>query len=132
MNWIRGNERRKFYLIISLFLLVVTGFKIYRESYGLAMTSFLIITSLFSLEFFMPSLSERLFKLWLRFAKLLGHINTTILLTLVYAFCLVPIALLARVFAGESPYSTAQCRKRRSSWFPIAPDERPDRYTTPY
>lgn len=63
---------------------------------------FYIALALLFTGIFLGNLSYRIAKLWMRFADLLGHINTRIILTAIFFLLLTPLAFIYRLFHGDS------------------------------
>lgn len=59
---------------------------------------------------------------WMKFAAVLGFINARILLTLVFAALIIPIALLLRTL-GRTPISSSPSRAQQSYWRLRRPEE---------
>lgn len=76
---------------------------------------------------FIPSWLEPPRKLWMKLATVLGFINTWILLTLVFAGLVTPVAILLRVLS-KRPIQVATEDRRESYWHRRDPsDFRPER-----
>ncbi|WP_421764922.1 SxtJ family membrane protein [Ekhidna sp.] len=48
-----------------------------------------------------PVLARQINRAWMKLAQILGWINSRILLTIVYAFILVPLAMISRLFKKD-------------------------------
>jgi hypothetical protein len=66
---------------------------------------------------------------WMRFAGLLGFVNSRIILTIVFFVLLTPIALIRRLLASDP----LQTRRHEGTYWRDRKDERnPDHYDHPY
>lgn len=59
-------------------------------------------------------LSEKITQGWMKFAEVLGRINATILLSLVFFVVVTPMAFLRRLFGGKDLLSLRNARKTPS------------------
>jgi hypothetical protein len=67
---------------------------------------------------------------WLRFARVLGHVNSRVLLTLLFAVVFVPVSLVWRL-VGTDPLGRR--RERWPGWVPAPPSHRErDHYARMY
>lgn len=97
-----NKEIRDIRLVFSA-LSLVAGAAAYRNfpsvlSYLLLFTDFL----LWPLILFSPLGLRPLFKVWMRTARVVGHLNTQILLTIGFFFLIAPLGALMRA-AGKDP-----------------------------
>ncbi|MBI4403953.1 MAG: hypothetical protein HY537_07325 [Deltaproteobacteria bacterium] len=125
-----NKEQRKFYVIVGLVLLSLGVWKILKSRYPAGPILLMSGLLIFAIEFIFRTAATRLFSWWMVFAQWLGMINTKVLLTLVYFLFLVPTVFLKNIFAKPSPYSSDQCRKRRSAWFALPRQD--SGYENPY
>ena len=58
---------------------------------------------------------RRLYSLWMKFARILARVNTTILLTLVYFLIIGPIAIVLKAFGKDLLDRKAE--RRSSYWY---------------
>lgn len=103
-------EIRAVFLIFSgVFLLLA-----YRLRPGAASIAFAVISAaLLTMLIASPELLLPAFKLWLRFAHLMGKINTQILLFIVYVLIFLPVGICMRLFRPD-PLNR---KRNRSSTF---------------
>jgi len=71
---------------------------------------------------FKPSWLVPIEKGWLRFAAVLGLINSRILLTVVFIIIVIPITVVLRIL-GKSPIETSWKSSRSSYWHSRNPEE---------
>ncbi|HWP82575.1 MAG TPA: hypothetical protein VNN76_07970 [Bacteroidota bacterium] len=62
----------------------------------------------------MESIGKKLYAAWMRFAQLLGFVNTRILLTLAYLFIIGPAKLVAVIFRKD--FLDRSIKKDGTSW----------------
>lgn len=77
---------------------------------------FYIALALLFIGIFIKGLSSKIAKFWLRFADLIGYINTRIILTAVFFFMLTPIAFVYRLLHGDFLNITNKETNRKSYW----------------
>ena len=75
-----------------------------------------------TMGFFLPSWLDPVRRFWMRLAAVLGAVNSRILLTVVFAGLLTPLALLLRLL-GRQPIQTAMCRTAATHWHKRRPEE---------
>jgi hypothetical protein len=132
---INKKQQRPFLMGMAFFLILLSFYKLWRGH-----SSELTLISLFTLgtflgisELFLPQIANPLFAGWMKFASLLGHVNTTLIVSLIFFAVLTPVGMLRRIFLKNSPLSDASCRKRKSSWFAIEGGiPSPESYHNPY
>lgn len=114
----RKQQRQFFIYILGIPLMAIGGWKIYRQAYWIG--SLLIVSgiALVSLQIYANKAAEKLFRGWMQFAKILGTVNTWLLLSLIYLLVFIPLGLLKRSFQQKVPEEEA-FKKQQSSWIPI-------------
>jgi hypothetical protein len=70
-------------------------------------------------------------KVWMALARVLGFINSRILLSVVFFLLVAPVALLLKLL-GRDPLARRRDPKASSYWLPHPPAEDPQRYKHPY
>ncbi|MEH3113856.1 SxtJ family membrane protein [Pedobacter terrae] len=106
-------ENRKFGLIVgtAFVLLCIIFWKgTYLQHLFLLLSLGLIITAIVA-----PLYLEPIRKIWLNIGHILGVVNGTVLLTLVFIFILSPIAFLRRLFKKQS-LKTKKNKQLASYW----------------
>lgn len=70
----------------------------------------------------LPSIGELIINYWFKFGGVLGKINGTILLSVIYVFVLVPTALIKRVVSGNTisnkPPKQSNFKERNRTYTP--------------
>lgn len=132
MNSTNAKQRRQFYLILSVFFLALGFWKLYRGKPLAPYVCFISSVLFVLLEFVFKALGRVVFEVWMKFAHLLGTINTTILLTVIYFVVLTPIGMIKKRTLNKSPYSPQSCRQRKSAWFDLPISTPTDRYSSSY
>lgn len=77
---------------------------------------FYIAMALLFIGIFIKRLSSTIAKFWLKFADLIGYINTRIILTAVFFFILTPLAFIYRLLHGDFLNITNKETDRKSYW----------------
>ena len=130
-----AKQQRPFLLGMAFFLILLSFFKLWR-----AHSSQATLISLFSLgtflgftELFFPRTAKLVFTAWMKFASVLGHINTTLIVGVMFIGVLTPVGIFRRLFLKRSVFSDEACRERGSSWFAIEGGiPTPESYRNPY
>jgi hypothetical protein len=125
------KKRRQFFVIVAIGLLVLSAGKFYHHKPSAI--RFVIAASVFlTLEFLLPKAASAVFRLWMKFAHVLGAINTRILIALVYFVVITPLGFMVRNFSKPTSTSDSECRKRKSSWNPLTLSNEPSSYENSY
>jgi hypothetical protein len=95
-------QARKSALVVALVLLVIAAWNLYRGRTTVVIIFGSISAALFVAGLFIPSAARAFHKGWMRFAVLLGHVNSRVLLTLMYYLVFTPYGLVSRL-AGRDP-----------------------------
>lgn len=96
----RYKQERQFGFILAAILTLVCLWPTFRGNiphYYLL----IIIAPLVLLGLFMPSWLSPILKWWMFLARIIGWINTKVLLTIVFVFIVTPIALMMRLFGHD-------------------------------
>ena len=96
------KEKRDIRIVFGVFCIIfsVISVKLYPSFWFYGFIG-LIAAILFFIAF-MPLALRPLYQRWLKFAHILGRINTQILLFLVYVIVIIPAGIMMRVF-GKDP-----------------------------
>jgi len=88
------------------------------------------VSAIFLLSgFFYPRVLAPVEWVWMKFARILGFITTSIILAVTFYLVITPIGLIRRIF-GKDPLSLRFDKKTESYWTPIDPNgpvSRPDK-----
>ena len=117
------NRDRSFGISVGTVLLLITAFLVWRGRMTAAQIMGPIGAILLVLGLLRPSLLKYPSAAWWKFALVLGHVNSRIILTVAFALVLTPIGLLWRVI-GKDPLA-----RRKQNWPGWSPY--PDRYQKP-
>lgn len=116
-------SNRKFGLTFSaVFFLIPILFSNYFGKDGLIYL-FLISTTFFLFAILLPSVLAPLNKIWFEFGVLLGKISSPVLLSIIFFFVIVPVAIICR-FLGRDILRT-RTMQNSTYWIdksPIKPD----------
>ncbi len=115
------KQQRQFFILIMMALFVAGVWKSLKGSPQTAYTLFTCGIVLATLEFVFHPVAVFLFRGWMAFAHVLGKVQTTILITLIYYFAILPISLFAKRNKNSAASFTKEARARKSSWVPAAP-----------
>lgn len=109
-------EIRRFGFIGMVFFGLMTAFTTWRGWNGAVIFfgTLLIFAILFAL---LPGLMTPLYLLWIKVAKTIGKVNTSIVLIIAYYLVLTPVAIVRRLFWKTPP-------------LPLRPDRTTDTYWT--
>lgn len=69
--------------------------------------------------------------LWMKFARIMGIITTSIILSVAYYFVVTPIGIIMKI-AGRDPLHRRFDRRAKSYWIPVDPDGPAGRPEKPY
>lgn len=75
-----------------------------------------------TMGFFLPSWLDPVRRLWMRLAAVLGAVNSRVLLTVVFACLLTPLALLLRLLSKQ-PIQTTVYKTASTHWHKRRPEE---------
>ena len=108
------KDVRKFGLLFSAVGIVIAGISYFRHSdiwpVFLALAAFFLLSAVFAVPLLRPIYVE-----WMKFAFVLGWVNTRIILGIAFFLVLTPIGVLMRLF-GKNPVDLRVERDRGSYW----------------
>ena len=108
------NENRKFGLLIGSASLFVVGYQyVFHHRFWLPL--FIIGIILMATALILPRVLGPLKRLWDRIGDVLGRINTTILLFIVFFFMITPLGFMMRLF-GKTQLNTKFKNNAHSYW----------------
>jgi hypothetical protein len=116
-----GNPERSFGLSVGTVLCVVALALLWRGRPGRAEIVGTGGALLLLCGLVYPPILARPSALWWRYSRMLGHINTRVLLTLIFFGVLVPLAMIWRL-TGKDPL--ARRRDRWPGWWPYPASHR--------
>ncbi|HEX8292066.1 MAG TPA: SxtJ family membrane protein [Pyrinomonadaceae bacterium] len=108
-------QARKSALLVAAVLLCIAAWNLYRGRTGVALAfgapgGLLVVAGLL-----VPPAARAFHTAWMRFAVLLGHVNSRILLTLVYYLVVTPYGVVTRL-AGRDPLRRRGRAEGGSHW----------------
>jgi hypothetical protein len=108
------KDVRKFGLLFSAIGIVIAGITYFRQSdtwpFFLGLAAFFLLTALVAVPLLRP-----VYVGWMKFAFILGWVNTRIILGIAFFLVLTPIGILMRLF-GKNPVDVRLERGRESYW----------------
>ncbi len=108
------KDVRKFGLLFSAVGIVIAGITYFRQSdiwpVFLALAAFFLLAALLAVPLLRPVYTG-----WMKFAFILGWVNTRIILGIAFFLVLTPIGVLIRLF-GKNPVDIRVERDRGSYW----------------
>jgi uncharacterized membrane protein HdeD (DUF308 family) len=93
---------RKSALLVAAVLLVIAAWNLYRGRTTVVIIFASIGVALVVSGLFFPAAARAFHKAWMRFAVALGHVNSRVLLTLMYYLVFTPYGLVSRL-VGRDP-----------------------------
>lgn len=117
----RFKENRDFGLLVGAAFIVIALFRLYKQMLGapwLAAVGLLLM--LFALA--LPQWLTWPRKGWEALGKVLGYVNTLVLLTLVYAIIVTPFGLISRLL-GNDPLKLKEDARADTYWKMIDNDQ---------
>ena len=109
-------EARKTVLLVAGAFALISVWRYYRGRAMVAIIFAVIAASLLLLAGVAPDYSMQFHRGWMRLGKTLGHVNSRILLCLVYFGVLAPLGFIMRLF-GRNPLDR-RGKQRASYWVP--------------
>lgn len=111
----KKKELRKFAMILGFAFLVLFFITLLKHKVGF--TPFIIISVfIFTLALFIPSFLKPIYFIWMRFAHILGWINTRLLLFIVFFLIFTPIGLIMKLLKIDPLQSRIQ-KSTSTYWF---------------
>ena len=95
-------QARKSALVVAAVLLLIAAWNLYRGRTTVVVIFGSISAALFVAGLFVPVAARAFHKAWMRFAVALGHVNSRVLLTLMYYLVFTPYGLVSRL-VGRDP-----------------------------
>ena len=93
---------RKSALVVAVVLLLIAAWNFYRGRTTVVVIFASTAAALVVAGLFVPPAARAFHKAWMRFAVALGHVNSRVLLTLMYYLVFTPYALVSRL-VGRDP-----------------------------
>ena len=99
---VTGAQARKSALLVASVLLLIAAWNIYRGRTTVVIIFGSMGAALVVAGLFVPVAARAFHRAWMRFAVALGHVNSRVLLTLMYYLVFTPYGLASRL-AGRDP-----------------------------
>ncbi|HEV7859030.1 MAG TPA: SxtJ family membrane protein [Pyrinomonadaceae bacterium] len=113
---VTDTQARKTAFIVGGVLLLLAAWNLYRGRMTALYVLCGIASALFLSGLLLPPVARQFHILWMRFAVVLGYINSRILLSLMFYGVFTPYGLVMRLF-GRDPLHRREAR-RESYWIP--------------
>jgi hypothetical protein len=124
------KQLRHFGLVMAIAIAVLASVLLWRGNtawqYLYAVAAVFFITGLT-----FPRVLAPVEWLWMKFARIMGIITTSIILSIAYYFVVTPIGIVMRI-AGRDPLRRRFARRAKSYWMPVDPDGPAGRPDKPY
>ena len=95
-------QARKSALLVAAVLLLIAAWNLYRGRTGVVVVLGAAAAALVVAGLFVPAAARGFHRAWMRFAVALGHVNSRVLLTLMYYLVITPYGLASRL-VGRDP-----------------------------
>jgi hypothetical protein len=99
---VTNAQARKSALLVGGVLLAAAAWNVYRGRPTVVLVSGALGAALFVAGLLVPPAARAFHKAWMKFAVLLGHVNSRVLLTLMYYLVVTPYGVVTRL-AGRDP-----------------------------
>ena len=99
---VTDTQARKTALVVAAVLLAVAAWNLYRGRTWFVFIFGAVGALLLVAGLFVPAAARAFHRAWMRFAAALGHLNSRVLLTLMYYLVLTPYGFVLRL-AGRDP-----------------------------
>src|SRR3989338_3165388 len=96
------KQQRHFFLLLAGMGVAIAGLQFVKNRPEVAWYALVAAVFFVLIEFAMPPLGRLVFKGWMALARLLGFVNTFILVSLVYFLFITPVGLLRRRYLQSS------------------------------
>lgn len=99
---VTNAQARKSALVVAAVLLAIAAWNLYRGRTTVVVIFGSISAALIIAGLFVPVAARAFHKAWMRLAVFLGHVNSRVLLTLMYYLVFTPYGVVSRLF-GRDP-----------------------------
>jgi hypothetical protein len=113
---VTDREARKTALLVAAVLLLVAAWNLYRGRTTAVFVFGLLGALLLVAGLLVPSAARAFHRAWMRFAAALGHVNSRVLLSLMYYLVFTPYGFIMRL-AGRDPLRR-RAKRQASYWIP--------------
>ncbi|MCX5679777.1 MAG: SxtJ family membrane protein [Candidatus Omnitrophica bacterium] len=120
MEKLNSDKRtlRKFGMTMGVAFLVISCLFFFRHKYAGAMYSLIISCIFFMMRMALPTFLKPVYMIWMRFAFILGWINTRIVLVIIFYLIFTPVGLfmrLLRIDLLERKKKEGTCWKKKDT-----------------
>ena len=95
-------QARKSALLVAAVLMLIAAWNLYRGRTGVSIVFGPLGAALVVAGLLVPPAARAFHRAWMKFAVLLGHVNSRVLLTLMYYLAVTPYGLVSRL-VGRDP-----------------------------
>ena len=113
---VTDRQARKTALAVAAVLLLIAAWNFYRGRTGGVVTFAAFGAALAAAGLLFPAAARAFHNAWMRFASALGHLNSRVLLSLMFYGVLTPYGFVSRL-AGRDPLRR-RAKGRESYWIP--------------
>jgi len=106
-------DLKKFGITMGIAFLVISSLFFLRQKHGSAVSSLLVSFIFFITGLILPILLKPIYIIWMRFAFILGWVNTRIILIILFYLVFAPIGLAMRLFKVDL---LERSKKKESYW----------------
>ncbi|MEN8907585.1 MAG: SxtJ family membrane protein [Clostridiales bacterium] len=97
-----NSDLRKFGIILGILIILFFGFIIpFLRNYSLPKWPFITSIIIIILSIFIPKTITPIYIFWMKLGHILGKINTTILLTIIFYIIITPMGFFMKVFGYD-------------------------------
>jgi len=89
---------KSFGLTMGVVFLALGGLFFFRQKHAIAVNSLIVSCMFFTVGLVLPILLKPIYIIWMRFAFILGWINTRVILIILFYLVFTPLGLLMRLF----------------------------------
>jgi hypothetical protein len=99
---VTNAQARKTALVVSGVLLLIASWNIYRGRTGIVIIFGVVGVGLLLVGLALPPAARAFHSVWMRLASALGHVNSRVLLTLVYYLAFAPYGFISRLTGRDT------------------------------
>ena len=106
---------RKFGMTMGMVFFIISALFLFRQKYTGTLFSLLVSCVFFIMGLILPVLLKPVYIIWMRFALILGWINTRVILFILFILVFTPLGLLMKLFKADL---LERKKKAESYWKP--------------
>ncbi|PYS82180.1 MAG: hypothetical protein DMF67_14165 [Acidobacteria bacterium] len=115
---VTDRQARKTALVVAAVLLAIAAWNFYRGRMTVVIIFGAVGALLLVVGLLIPAAARAFHNAWMRFAAVLGHVNSRVLLSVMFYGALTPYGFVSRL-AGRDPLKR-RAKKQESYWIPRA------------